>query len=273
MLIQRLKDSHDRFLRTLRSWKSRWGSKKGEGDLSGYYSTQNDWHYKFDPSAIFASGVNNRDLSLKATLFSVNLANFNQKNMKNRPEKDGQKSDEESKIETKMKRKGAKSKGFYLRKEIPPPKMSPFAALQNSNFRDSRFDLQKISSQEFREKVITTIKKNQKRLAESTHKKWGSASSQYSHTLISKVMGSIKMHYNAKQVSNMFKCSVIRKILRNCQTSQTKVLSRSEAENLLDYIVPRSVGWLRYVENCDGVVLRMNKKIDFREARSSVLAQ
>lgn len=77
---------------------------------------------------------------------------------------------------------------------------------------------------------------------------------------IVRVANSIKMHYNSRKLDNMFLVKVVEKVYK---TNKLNLIGKNEIQDLIDIIVMKSDGWLEYVDNEAGVILRMNKEIAY----------
>lgn len=74
------------------------------------------------------------------------------------------------------------------------------------------------------------------------------------------VCSCVKMYYRSRNVSNMFLVKVVDHIYRSNSLS---LQSKDEVLRLIEGVVMLGKGWLTIVENKDGSILRLNKKIDF----------
>ena len=79
---------------------------------------------------------------------------------------------------------------------------------------------------------------------------------------------SIMLYYSNRKVSNMFLCQVIDRLTKSSATS--RIYSKAEITDRVQFVVDSSKGWLTKVENPNGVLLRLNSKIPLSEVHEEI---
>ena len=79
---------------------------------------------------------------------------------------------------------------------------------------------------------------------------------------IKDIAGYIKQYFSSRNISNVFEVALIDSIFQKYHFS---IISKTEVSEILDYLVTNSDGWISYVPNKEGRIVRLNRKIEFKK--------
>ena len=79
---------------------------------------------------------------------------------------------------------------------------------------------------------------------------------------IKDITGYIKQYFSTRNISNVFEVALIDSIF---QKHKFSIISKTEVSEILDYLVSNSDGWISYIPNKEGRIVRLNRKIEFKK--------